>query len=815
MELHHNSCLLSSTLAEHDTSMLSNALQVGSANRGVAYIENRTTTLAGNDDSTRLRKHFGGDLDCHFGYHRSEAEVEKELKRVIGILATCEEYQKYRERQPTLKKNDKEQKWPYQREVAFFRALIRWQPMGRRKHMQEGELRGRNMLVAKSIENETGEECTRKHVSSHVQVLKKKLVNCPEVLAYMPPTQKEEAMSRKSRHRSNHSRSRHHSSRHDEAQNHNGSHPYYGHLASSVAGLSRLQRSRDHTLYSVADFGMLLGVGEGHQKRVVHRFTELGRNARLDDVHVRDTTSWHKQFPEFNFHRTEELKNRSVLICDATIKIMTIPSGAELSITFDLGAPPELSECDDLECSTRFFEDGKPVRQDDNSCKIKQAGKVVEKHMEPKGGLRIKFGAGFFGAGFWACQLQKMGNILRKTSEEDQHTRAKYEAIVRRELQQLTAAQDIYRVKDGESKCLLTILWRFGQTRSSNEPGRIKWRAVSFERPQDKMHIKDEDLDKVFGPLMTTHITETTGPTSPIPASSSLMYPSLPLEFNHPFPPNPPALDLDQITLDNLTSDFSHSASTTSSLGHSFSQLQTLSSLSDSRNLSNTQSQVLEDANDFDFTGGQIAITGCLEPTTHLGPYIPYETQLNTQGFSSGSLSSAVADFEQAAHHAMQTNTTFEDLALSISMNTASTAANMTDYVAAPKPSWPHPSLIAQLGDAAEQYSDLMAQATEGGGQMDIGGVLDHGDGSHNRGSFNGGGGGGLWKLGSAFGEDDTGVGAAMGGVEVVGGGGQDCSSSSRKDSLVGKGGGGADGGVLGIMELLQQSTGEEKFRGY
>jgi hypothetical protein len=58
-------------------------------------------------------------------------------------------------------------------------ALVRWPPMGRKKFMLDGQLRGRNELIQDSIRRDTGITRDRKQVSSHLQVLKQHLHNQP------------------------------------------------------------------------------------------------------------------------------------------------------------------------------------------------------------------------------------------------------------------------------------------------------------------------------------------------------------------------------------------------------------------------------------------------------------------------------------------------------------------------------------------------------------------------------------------------------------------------------------------------------------
>ena len=51
-------------------------------------------------------------------------------------------------------------------------ALIKWPPVGRKKFMLDGALRGRNELIQDSIYQDTGIKRNRKQVSSHIQVLR-------------------------------------------------------------------------------------------------------------------------------------------------------------------------------------------------------------------------------------------------------------------------------------------------------------------------------------------------------------------------------------------------------------------------------------------------------------------------------------------------------------------------------------------------------------------------------------------------------------------------------------------------------------------
>ncbi|KAG9188220.1 hypothetical protein G6011_02143 [Alternaria panax] len=142
-----------------------------------------------------------------FVVERSEKQIRCELGRLYKLLQRSEKYQKYREKQPALtpaeviardaaeRKEQERRKaeglqqekdktvWPDFIEYAFWTALVRWPPMGRKKYMLEGTQRGRNELIKDSIYRDTGIRRDRKQISSHLQVLKSKLRAVPADLS--------------------------------------------------------------------------------------------------------------------------------------------------------------------------------------------------------------------------------------------------------------------------------------------------------------------------------------------------------------------------------------------------------------------------------------------------------------------------------------------------------------------------------------------------------------------------------------------------------------------------------------------------------
>ncbi|KAH7390978.1 TEA/ATTS domain family-domain-containing protein [Phaeosphaeria sp. MPI-PUGE-AT-0046c] len=775
-----------------------------------------------------------------FGTERSEKQVEYELNRLYCMLRRSDKYQKYREKQPKLTVNEvlakeareaaekkareaaggsngKDEKdktvWPEFLEHAFWRALVRWPPMGRKKFMLDGALRGRNELIQDSIRRDTGIVRDRKQVSSHLQVLKQHLHNQPGVLVYMATVEddKKRSRHRESSHAYHVPQMRHRQQPHRTASASKydfdtpASHLWGGSdtLPASYSLNSRHGAQNSSTSpYSVTDFTMFVGIDD----KPVHYFTQLASDGRQDDFNVTDSESWRKLYPEFDFLRSQmadwTMQDRNVIVCNASIKVMTESRpNASLSITFNLDAQRDLSVFDSVWCTTRFYDSGDmaPDPQFDG-----RDAQDLKEHRTPcdyragppgrSGCLRIAFGSKF-----WVNRMTKYQNLRHGD-----------ERCVSKSLLRLTATQDIYGIKPvtGEAERVLTILWRFTQTRSSAEVGSMNWRAVNFDIRQtpainqvwnnDKTDVgmKVEDLQDAHEETLNS---VTSGSHE---ASLYQQVPNLALDYHQQLQHNtygvpgthaqhPPQLHLD--VLASLQPELEHThASAAPSASTDYSQ-QSLPSLSHSRDAVGLYGQ---DPHDFDFNGGHITISGAFDPTINLHEY----DNLANHNTSLDSLHGLVG-LDQDGYNlglACAAGNEIVDVGVSSVLQDNNLACYST------KPNWQHNNLISSLENAAEQYHAYAdhSQATHGhdvlprhhglagpspaltqGEDFAAHGLHDpHMNVNHS-----------LWGLQSPFHEDTAG-GASDG---------NDC----RKDSGVH-----GHGVGLGVLELIER---DQRARGY
>ncbi|KAH7080049.1 TEA/ATTS domain family-domain-containing protein [Paraphoma chrysanthemicola] len=880
MELHQQrSCgqsLEGSTLGDIplDTSHQRAVLRERSANwphdlnpQSIPKQKRSRTSSPIENNYARRPAHVGSYLTGHvhaqhiglagFGAEKSEKQVEYELKRLDLMLQRSDKYQKYREKQPNLtrtevlakearelaeqqakeaervargepkKKPGRDEKdktvWPEFLEHAFWRALVRWPPMGRKKHMLDGALRGRNELIQDSIRRDTGIIRDRKQVSSHLQVLKQHLANLPGVLVYMaaPEDDKKRHGVRESSHayQVTRLRDRHHAQRiasvarydYNDANTHARSSAAFPPLSFDPTA----SRFNDGfaSAYSVANFAMLASVKED----VVHCFTRLPSEGRLDDVNVTDAGSWRRQFPEFRFLQAQmeqwALERRRILVCDASMKVMTeVPPNTHLFIEFNLDTQHDLSVFDSIQCTTRFYDSGDSapdpqldgctahdLKEHRKSCKFEPS-----RHGShgSSGCLTIAFGSKF-----WVNRMTKY-----------QSMRHRDEKSVAESLLRLTATQDIYGIKPetGEAECILTILWRFSQSPSSAEVGSMNWRAVNVDTRVssnlDQKYLDQKWYKEAKGTPDLVREDVIGGRDGVLDYSEAASLESSAyhhiahqdFDFGHQHP-SPSVYDIHstqeqpqpQLQLDILASmqpDLEHPhASAAPSASTDFSQ-HSLPELSHGRDPVDVYTQ---NANDFDFHGGHITISGAFEPTINLSAYDNFASQttdlsglhalsgLDQDGYSLGL---ACADSNELV-----------DVGVGNHLRDGDLACYST------KPNWHRTNLIPSLEDAAEQYHTYMGLARTANGHDGLqtqhilegpSPALGQSEELVARGlhdaqiNINPG----LWNLQSPFHEDTAG-GASDG-------------SGCRKDSGVHGHGVGLGVGVLELIERDQRTRG-------
>lgn len=558
--------------------------------------------------------------------------------------------------------------------------------------------------------------------------------------------------------------------------------------------------------FNVTEFTMFVEDND----QPVHYFTQLSPNGRMSDLNVMDVSTWRRQYPEFDFLRPQTegwmKQNRRVLVCDASIKVLTeTRPNSDLSITFLLHASRDLSIFNSVQCITRFFDSGNmaPDPQFDG-----HDARDLKEHqtpchympdpMGPSGYLRVAFGSKF-----WVNRMLKYQSLRHKD-----------EGCVSRSLLRLTATQDVYGVKaNGAAECVLTILWRFTQTtRSSAEVGSMNWRAVTFGNHVPEIEAQ-WDTNGNNSQLQSLNHEQTGAMELSVSESDNMsMYHQLALHVSVPTDDTfarqsthlnqPPPLNLDILASLQTDIDTPH-ASTATSASADFSQ-HSLSTLAHSQD---SVASFPQDANDFNFDGGHITLTGAFGPAINLAAYDEFTSEdAGLDGLQ------ALAGLDQDGYNLGLACGNHDEL-VDVSLRHDLSHGGLSCY--STKPSWHHNNLVPSLENAAEQYHTY-----------DTNGQTTHGhDNTHLHQSFSGpspaltqqedliaqlhnaqhvAASPAIWNLQSPF-QEDTGSGAHDGGTSRTKNM-LDC----RKDS-VGQGMGGGHGlglglGVLGMIQREQRA---------
>jgi transcriptional enhancer factor len=474
------------------------------------------------------------------------------------------------------------------------------------------------------------------------------------------------------------------------------------------------------TPYAVTDFTMYVGIND----QPVHYFTQLASDGRFPDHSNMSTSTWRRQYPEFKFLRDQmdewAAQGRKILLCNASIKIMTeARPNASLSITFNLDVQRDLTIFESMQCVTRFYDSG------DNSADPQFDGPEAHDLKEhrtpceympnphgPNGCLQIAFGSKF-----WVNRMMKYQSLRHRD-----------DGCISKSLLRLTATQDVYGIRPGtgEAECLLTILWRFEQTRSSAEVGSMNWRAVSFDA-QHPVNVEQrwieekiepglnlQDMNGNHGAVMDCSVS------APHETSLYQQVSHMPLDFVHQHPSHhgyglhdqhpqhPPQLHLDVIA--SLQPDLEHThASSAPSASTDYSQ-HSLPSLTHSQDAVGLYAQ---DPNDFDFNGGHITITGAFDPAINMSAY----DSLDNQNAGLDGLHGLVG-LDQDGYNLGLACAAGNELVDVTVNNGLQDGSNLACY--STKPNWQHTNLITHLENAAEQYHPYVhhGQATHGHDNM-------------------------------------------------------------------------------------------------
>ncbi|KAF2719635.1 hypothetical protein K431DRAFT_305073 [Polychaeton citri CBS 116435] len=437
-----------------------------------------------------------------YGYGRSrygyvseqekEAMVVQHATELFNRFQRSDAYKKYRQRQSSKdeKASKEAQKWPDQLEIAFFRALVRWPPMGRSKYLHKDKQRGRNELIADYIKSLTGVERSRKQVSSHIQVLKPFVEQDPMIMRFLSLS-KDELNKGSGRHRGAHASS-YSELRRTSQYPVNASSDLTQVQLPPIKDIQKVKQRLD--AFQPSSFSMFIQrkwrteSDEEHTERE-HTYTQNLDQPRNEDIVIHDWESLSQSYPYLAWmHERHWPLDCSVLVAEASI---ALPPAAdcerkperELGILYNC-ASTRLPANTPLRCYNHFFRYKKRHSRfsghTDFLLTQSQDGMLSE--------VQIKFGSTF-----WASVLGPLQDMLHHPPDHCPDPRV----AISEELENVSVVQEIYLLNGQEQERILVVYWSFRQ--STVMTGKTTWSRLilptSIQQPQTQDQMTASTTD--------------------------------------------------------------------------------------------------------------------------------------------------------------------------------------------------------------------------------------------------------------------------------------------------------------------------------
>lgn len=354
-----------------------------------------------------------------------------------------------------------------QRLMFDCKALVKYPPMGRKKLWHIDKLKGRNELVAHHILELTGQERSRKQVSSHIQVLRPFLSHDSLIMKYVSNPENDKTSRAQG---ANYAIGRRSNYPIDSVARSRST------LQPSMADVDKVQRFKhDLALFEPTGFSIFVQRNFQHEDRIdkLHTYCQsIERPLGLDIP----PDSWQAIMNDFPF--LAEMHGRKPLDCnilvgDASLAFPTSSfkdengnglSDIELGISFSCGSR-HLSPKSKVQCQSTFYRNGHQayVSTSDTQFASSIDGHSVETPIK-------------FGSVFWAKTLASLASRLKEPADSVE-TRTEAVASL---IKGISAVQEFIMLPDTLqpqiSTRILVILWRFRLASTSR--GQASWQKV-------------------------------------------------------------------------------------------------------------------------------------------------------------------------------------------------------------------------------------------------------------------------------------------------------------------------------------------------